>query len=145
MKRVGPSHRPRASTTGMRRTCAVHRCGMRRAGPSAHDVRDAMQLPGSSMNVGFIGLGTMGSPMAENVLKGGHRIIVADVQAAPVDKLVSLGARKGTTPREVAAASEIVITMLPDAPDVERVAFGADGVIAGIRAGSIYVDMSTID
>jgi 4-hydroxybutyrate dehydrogenase/sulfolactaldehyde 3-reductase len=104
-----------------------------------------MQLPGSSMNVGFIGLGTMGSPMAENVLKGGHRIIVADVQAAPVDKLVSLGATKGTTPREVAAASEIVITMLPDAPDVERVAFGADGVIAGIRAGSIYVDMSTID
>ena len=97
------------------------------------------------MNVGFIGLGTMGAPMAQNVLKGGHRLIVADVQAAPVDKLVALGATKGTTPREVAAASEIVITMLPDAPDVERVAFGPDGVIAGIRAGSIYVDMSTID
>ena len=106
---------------------------------------DATQLPGSSMNVGFIGLGTMGAPMAQNVLKGGHRLIVADVQAAPVDKLVALGATKGTTPREVAAASEIVITMLPDAPDVERVAFGPDGVIAGIRAGSIYVDMSTID
>jgi 4-hydroxybutyrate dehydrogenase / sulfolactaldehyde 3-reductase len=97
------------------------------------------------MNVGFIGLGTMGAPMAANLLRGGHRLIVADVQAAPVDRLVALGATKGTTPREMAAASEIVITMLPDAPDVERVALGSDGVADGITAGSIYVDMSTID
>jgi 3-hydroxyisobutyrate dehydrogenase-like beta-hydroxyacid dehydrogenase len=97
------------------------------------------------MNVGFIGLGTMGAPMASNLLRGGHRLIVADVQAAPVDRLVALGATKGTTPREIAAASEIVITMLPDAPDVERVALGSDGVADGITAGSIYVDMSTID
>jgi len=97
------------------------------------------------MNVGFIGLGTMGAPMASNLLRGGHRLIVADVQAAPVDRLVALGATKGTTPREIAAASEIVITMLHDAPDVERVALGSDGVADGITAGSIYVDMSTID
>jgi 3-hydroxyisobutyrate dehydrogenase-like beta-hydroxyacid dehydrogenase len=97
------------------------------------------------MNVGFIGLGTMGAPMAHNVLKGGHRVVVMDVQTAPVERLVSLGATRATTPREIAAASEVVITMLPDAPDVERVAMGADGVVAGIREGAIYIDMSTID
>ncbi|HKU87103.1 MAG TPA: NAD(P)-dependent oxidoreductase [Casimicrobiaceae bacterium] len=97
------------------------------------------------MIVGFIGLGTMGGPMAANVLKGGHRLVVSDVEPAAVAKLTAHGATAARTPREVAAASEIVITMLPDAPDVERVALGADGIVGGIRAGSVYVDMSTID
>ena len=97
------------------------------------------------MQVGFIGLGTMGAPMAANVLKGGHTLTVYDVSEAAVRGLVVAGATAATSPKAVAAASEIVITMLPDAPDVERVAFGPDGVIAGIRPGSIYVDMSTID
>ena len=97
------------------------------------------------MIVGFIGLGTMGGPMAANVLKGGHRLVVSDVEPAAVARLTARGATAARTPREVAAASEIVITMLPDAPDVERVAFGADGIVSGIRAGSVYVDMSTID
>ena len=97
------------------------------------------------MIVGFIGLGTMGGPMAANVLKGGHRLVVSDVEPAAVAKLTAHGATAARTPREVAAASEIVITMLPDAPDVERVAFGADGIVSGIRAGSVHVDMSTID
>ena len=56
------------------------------------------------MQIGFIGLGHMGGPMAANLLRGGHRLIVADVQAAPVDRLVALGATKGTTPRAIAAA-----------------------------------------
>ena len=97
------------------------------------------------MIVGFIGLGTMGAPMARNVMKKGHALVVFDVQPAAVRSLVEAGARAGATPREVAAASEIVITMLPDAPDVERVALGPDGVVAGLKAGSIYIDMSTID
>ena len=97
------------------------------------------------MIVGFIGLGTMGGPMAANVLKGGHRLVVSDVEPAAVAKLTAKGATAARTPREVAAASEIVVTMLPDAPDVERVALGADGIVAGIRAGSVYVDISTID
>jgi 4-hydroxybutyrate dehydrogenase/sulfolactaldehyde 3-reductase len=95
--------------------------------------------------VGFIGLGTMGAPMARNVLDKGHRLIVADVVPAAVASLVAAGAASARTPSEHAAASEIVITMLPDAPDVERVALGADGIVAGIRAGSVYIDMSTID
>ena len=97
------------------------------------------------MKVGFIGLGTMGGPMALNALKKGHALTVADVSPAAVQKLVEAGATAAATPRAVAAASDIVITMLPDAPDVDRVALGPNGIVEGIRAGSIYVDMSTID
>ena len=97
------------------------------------------------MIVGFIGLGTMGGPMARNVLRKGHSLVVTDVQPAAVAALTAEGAKRAATPKEVAAQSDIVITMLPDAPDVERVALGPDGVAAGIRPGTIYVDMSTID
>ena len=97
------------------------------------------------MNVGFIGLGTMGAPMARNILGKGHRLVVSDVQPAAVESLVAAGAKAARTPNEVAAASDFVITMLPDAPDVERVALGEAGVVEGIRAGAVYIDMSTID
>jgi len=97
------------------------------------------------MIIGFIGLGTMGAPMARNILKKGHRLIVTDAVPAAVQSLVAAGATAAAMPRDVAAASEIIITMLPDAPDVERVAFGPDGVVAGIQPGAIYIDMSTID
>ena len=97
------------------------------------------------MIVGFIGLGTMGAPMVRNLMQKGHRLVVADVHAGAVASLAAEGASAGATPREVAAASEVVITMLPDAPDVERVALGPDGIVAGIRPGAIYIDMSTID
>ena len=75
-------------------------------------------------NVGFIGLGTMGGPMARNVLKRGHRLTVHDVNPRAVAALVEAGAAAAPTPKAVAEAAEIVITMLPDAPDVERVARG---------------------
>ena len=97
------------------------------------------------MNVGFIGLGTMGGPMARNLARKGHALTVLDMNPRAVQSLVEAGAKAAKTPKDVAAASEIVITMLPDAPDVERVALGADGIAAGIRAGSVYIDMSTID
>jgi len=97
------------------------------------------------MKVGFIGLGTMGAPMARNVQKKGHALVVFDVNRASVDALVASGATAAASPKDVAAASDIVITMLPDAPDVERAALGHDGIVHGIRPGAIYVDMSTID
>jgi 4-hydroxybutyrate dehydrogenase / sulfolactaldehyde 3-reductase len=97
------------------------------------------------MIIGFIGLGTMGAPMARNILNKGHRLIVSDVAPAAVASLPAAAATAATTPKEVAAGSEVVITMLPDGPDVERVALGADGIVAGIRPGSVYIDMSTID
>ena len=83
------------------------------------------------MKVGFIGLGTMGAPMARNVQKKGHALVVFDVNRASVDALVASGATAAASPREVAAASDLVITMLPDAPDVERAALGHDGVVPG--------------
>ncbi|MEP7328055.1 MAG: NAD(P)-dependent oxidoreductase [Betaproteobacteria bacterium] len=97
------------------------------------------------MIAGFIGLGTMGAPMARNVLAKGHQVIVCDVVPATVAGLVAAGATSAATPREVAERADFIITMLPDSPDVERVALGVDGVVAGIRPGSVYIDMSTID
>jgi 3-hydroxyisobutyrate dehydrogenase-like beta-hydroxyacid dehydrogenase len=96
-------------------------------------------------SIGFIGLGTMGGPMARNVLKHGHRLTVHDVNPKAVAALVEAGAVAAATPKAVAEAAEIVITMLPDAPDVERVARGPDGILAGLRPGSVLLEMSTID
>jgi 3-hydroxyisobutyrate dehydrogenase-like beta-hydroxyacid dehydrogenase len=93
--------------------------------------------------VGFIGLGIMGGPMAGNVLKKGHRLTVFDIDPKAVDKLVALGAVAASSPMAVAAASEFVITMLPDAPDVEQAALGEKGIIEGLRPGSVLIDMST--
>ena len=97
------------------------------------------------MNVGFIGLGTMGAPMARNILGKGHRLIVFDVVPKAGASLVAAGATSAATPAAVAAASEVVITMLPDSPDVLRVALGDNGIVEGIGKGAIYIDMSTID
>lgn len=87
----------------------------------------------------------MGAPMARNILKKGHPVVAYDVMAASVQALVGAGATAVSSPRAVAERSDIVITMLPDAPDVERVASGPDGVITGLKPGSVYIDMSTID
>ncbi len=96
-------------------------------------------------SVGFIGLGTMGGPMARNILKKGHRLTVYDVNPKAVAALVADGAIAALSPKAVAQASEVVITMLPDAPDVEQAARGADGILAGLKPGSIFLEMSTID
>jgi 4-hydroxybutyrate dehydrogenase / sulfolactaldehyde 3-reductase len=96
-------------------------------------------------DVGFIGLGTMGGPMAMNVLKKSHRLTVFDISEKAVARLTAAGARAAASPKAVAAASEVVITMVPDAPDVERVALGPGGIIEGITPGAVYIDMSTID
>ena len=94
--------------------------------------------------IGFIGLGIMGKPMARNLLKSGHPLIVHSRSRAPVDELVGAGAADGKSPRGVAQQSDFVITMLPDSPDVQQVVLGRDGVLEGIRPGSVLVDMSTI-
>jgi 3-hydroxyisobutyrate dehydrogenase-like beta-hydroxyacid dehydrogenase len=93
--------------------------------------------------VGFIGLGIMGGPMAANVLARGHSLTVHDISDAAVARLTAKGAIAARNAAAVAAASDIVITMLPDAPDVEAAALGLDGVIHGVRPGSVMVDMST--
>jgi 2-hydroxy-3-oxopropionate reductase len=95
------------------------------------------------MKIGFIGLGVMGRPMAAHLIDAGHSLTISRVK--PISQpLVDQGAAPADTPRAVAEASEIVILMLPDTPDVEAVLFGPDGVAEGLAPGKLVVDMSSI-
>ena len=96
------------------------------------------------MRIGFIGLSIMGRPMASNLLRAGFPVVVHSRTRRTVDALVALGAAAGTSPRDVAGRSDVVITMVPDTPDVRQVMLGADGVSAGAHDGLIAIDMSTI-
>lgn len=96
------------------------------------------------LKIGFIGLGIMGKPMSKNLIKAGHQLTVHDLVEAPVRELEKEGAKVGVSSKEVAARSDLTITMLPDSPDVEKAALGPNGVFEGIKAGSTYIDMSTI-
>ena len=97
-----------------------------------------------SKKIGFIGLGIMGKPMSKNLLKAGYQLTVCDVNDSAVDEVVALGATSAATPRDVAAQVEIIITMLPNSPQVKAVALGQNGIIEGARPGTIVVDMSSI-
>ena len=95
--------------------------------------------------IGFIGLGIMGVPMAKNLIAAGYSLVVFDIVEAAVEKLVLAGAEKGISPADVASkADEIIITMLPNSPQVQEVVLGANGVIHGCRSGQVVVDMSSI-
>jgi 2-hydroxy-3-oxopropionate reductase len=94
--------------------------------------------------IGFIGLGIMGRPMARKLLKAGYPLVVHSRSRGPVDEIAGVGAKVGTSPRDVAAQSDVMITMLPNSPDVEQVVLGRDGVIEGARPGLVLLDMSTI-
>jgi 2-hydroxy-3-oxopropionate reductase len=94
--------------------------------------------------IGFIGLGIMGRPMARNLLKAGHSLVVHNRSRGPVDEIVKAGAKAASSPKDVAAQCEVLITMLPNSPDVEQVALGPSGIIEGARRGLILADMSTI-
>lgn len=96
------------------------------------------------MRVGFIGLGIMGRPMALNLLKGGHQVTVWSRRQASMAPLLEAGALAAVNPAAVAEASEVVFSMVADAPDVRAVMLGVDGVARGASAGLIAVDMSTI-
>jgi 2-hydroxy-3-oxopropionate reductase len=97
-----------------------------------------------AQTIGFIGLGIMGRPMARNLLKAGYPLVVHSRSQGPVDEIVAAGARRAGSPREVAAQVEVLVTMLPNSPDVELVALGKDGIIEGARPGLLFIDMSTI-
>jgi 2-hydroxy-3-oxopropionate reductase len=94
--------------------------------------------------IGFIGLGVMGKPMAGHLVKAGYRLVVHSRSRGPVDELVAAGATAAASPAGVAREATVVITMLPDTPDVERVLTGADGVLSTIQKGAIVIDMSSI-
>lgn len=96
------------------------------------------------LTVGYIGLGLMGKSIARNIIKAGFPLVVHNRSRAAVDELVAEGARPAGSPAEVAAQVEVVFTNLPDTPDVEKVVLGSQGILAGAKAGLIWVDNSTI-
>ncbi len=97
------------------------------------------------MDIGFIGLGVMGRPMAGHLLAAGHRLAIVQHRSPLPAEFLEQGAVACRTAREVAEQSEVTILMVPDTPDVERVLLGADGVAQGLSAGKVVVDMSSID
>ena len=99
---------------------------------------------GDTPVVGFIGLGIMGEPMARHVLAAGFPLVVHNRSKGKVEAIVAAGARDGGSPTGVASQADIILMCLPDSPDVEKVLLGPDGVFAGISAGKVVVDMSTI-
>ncbi len=94
--------------------------------------------------VGFIGLGIMGKPMAKNLMEAGYDLVVHNRSPEKAEELAGEGATAAGTPREVAEGCDVVITMLPDSPQVEEVLAGEGGVFEGVREGALIVDMSTI-
>src|ERR1035438_5694381 len=91
--------------------------------------------------IGFIGLGIMGKPMARSLLKAGYALVVYDVAPGPVAELTGAGAEAGRSSADTASRAEMVITMLPDGPDVEKAVLGPGGVLEGARPGALVVDM----
>ena len=96
------------------------------------------------MKVGFIGLGIMGKPMAKNLLAAGHQVVVSSHNQTTAAELAAAGATTADSPKQIAEQVELVITMLPNSPDVKAVALGADGIIEGAHTGLVFVDMSSI-
>jgi 2-hydroxy-3-oxopropionate reductase len=94
--------------------------------------------------IGFIGLGAMGKPMARNLMKAGYPLNLLTRTRAKIEDLIAAGGAWYDTPKEIARHSDIVITMLPDSPDVDLVVAGKDGVLGGARTGTLIIDMSTI-
>lgn len=94
--------------------------------------------------IGFIGLGIMGKPMARNLLKAGYSMVVYDINNEVVKELVRDGAAEAASSSEVASLSDVIITMLPDSPEVKEVVMGKDGIIHGVKSGTVVIDMSSI-
>ena len=94
--------------------------------------------------IGFIGLGIMGKPMSKNLLKKGFSLIVYDINQAAVDEVVAMGAEKGASIAEVAACSDIIVTMLPNSPQVKEVCLGQGGIVDSAKPGTLVADMSSI-
>ena len=107
-----------------------------------------MSISGSPRSIGLIGLGLMGRPMGMNLLKAGHKLTVWNRTASRAQELVAAGAKLAMTPRDAAAGAEILLTIVSDPPALEEVLWGHggknDGALAGLRAGSIYIDSSTV-
>jgi 2-hydroxy-3-oxopropionate reductase len=97
-----------------------------------------------SHTIGFIGLGVMGRAMSGNLLGAGYKVVVYDIAPGAVENVVAAGAERGESPKDVASRADIIVTMVPDAADVEQVLMGPDGVLEGAGRGVIVIDMSSV-
>lgn len=97
------------------------------------------------MKIGFIGLGIMGRPMAKNLVKAGHQLVVFDFNKEAVEDLVSCGAAAAGSSKEVAEQTSVIITMVPNSPHVRAAVLGENGVVEGAKPGTVVIDMSSID
>lgn len=96
------------------------------------------------MKIGFIGLGIMGRPMSKNLIKAGYKLVVLDRNQEAVADVVACGAEVASSPKEIAEMTDVIITMLPNSPQVKEVVLGENGIIDGAAAGKIVIDMSSI-
>src|ERR1019366_898861 len=112
--------------------------------PTIGAVATRRGFPTMSRRIAFVGLGIMGRPMARKLLKAGHRLVVYDLNPASVEELTAAGAARGASAQDAAARSDLIVTMLPDGPDVEKAILGPGGVLEGARRGAYVVDMSSI-
>ncbi len=94
--------------------------------------------------IGFIGIGIMGKPMAKNLLDAGYSLIAYDINKDTLEEMVTYGAEKGSSCQEVASLCDVIITMLPNSPDAKKAILGKKGIVDGLRAGQILIDMSSI-
>ena len=97
------------------------------------------------MKIGFIGLGIMGKPMSKNLVKAGYELVVYNRSQAKADELVEMGAIRALSPAEVAEQCEVIITMLPNSPQVRAIALGENGIASKAKPGTVLIDMSSID
>lgn len=97
------------------------------------------------MKIGLIGLGIMGKPMAKNILKAGHPLMVYDINRAAMDEVAAAGAQPAKDNREIGASCDVILTMLPNSPQVKEVMLGEGGVIETIQEGAVFIDMSSIN
>jgi len=94
--------------------------------------------------IAFIGLGIMGGPMSEHLVKAGHQVVGFIALLVPVERLVAAGGKGATSVAEAVREADVIITMVPDSPDVEGLALGEGGICANARQGAIHIDMSSI-
>ena len=97
------------------------------------------------MKIGFIGLGIMGKPMSKNLIKAGYELVVCNRSRASVEEVAALGAEPAECPAEVASKCQVIITMLPNSPHVREVCLGEKGILETAEAGTVVIDMSSID
>jgi len=118
--------------------------GLLRAYLEAPNASFPAEVPLEQKTIGFIGLGVMGKPMAKNLVKAGYRLTVYDHHEGNIAELVRSGAQAAGSAKEVAEGSDVVLTMLPDSPNVEEAMLGENGILEGARSGCLVIDMSSI-